>query len=266
MHIFAYMHIMEADMKRFCSILIVSLVFLTLPGMIRGYYLSPQLFQKGRLLVKVFDFYADFQMSNSYMNITGLKEQYGISNRINIYAQQPFYVKKQMGTASNAGIGDMRQGVIFNLLNFRRKNNVDLIFSLKLPVGYVAKNDSGISIGSGTYDTYIELLGNYFYKMLELRYYTSFMEKFSKGGNSQESDNFLTVAAHFYGNRLVSMTTFDYDYRFGKNIENLTFSEEILYKFNKKIFAKAGVFLPVIDNNSLKTDYKVLTEFYCFLR
>ncbi|NIA22912.1 MAG: hypothetical protein GWP03_01940 [Proteobacteria bacterium] len=249
------------------SIVIIIFIVALLGGAsINGYYLPPGTFPKRILLLKIFDFYSNLQPSNSFVNMSGFKEQYGLTNRINIYAMQPAFIYKKMIGGTATGFGDLRQGIIVNLLNFRERNNLELIVSSKIPTGYMAKTQGEISLGTGTYDTHIEILGNYFYRLLELRYYTSFVKKIGSGKNISESDNFLTIAGHILKRKAVLMLTLTYNYRFNDKTYNSYYIGEMLYKFNKRVFAKAGAFFPIEDNNVIKSDYKILAEFYYFLR
>ena len=265
MHIFAYMHIKEVCIKKNTIAVIFGIILLGNVTGINAYYLPPRTFHKRILLLKMFNFYSDFQSDNSFASVTGFKEQYGITDNINIYAKQSVFIYKKMGMKIGKGFGDMRQGIILKLPDFRKRNNIEAIISLKIPTGYVAKSNGEISLGSGTYDTYFEILGNYFYRLLELRYYTSFVKKIGNNINISESDNFLTVAGHLFKGKVVLMSSLTYNYRFNDKSYNSTFIEELLYKFNRRIFIKAGGFIPVEENNIVKSNYKILAEFYYFL-
>ncbi len=230
-----------------------------------SYYLPPFTFKRGTFLLKEFEFYNKLDKVDSYANIMGFKEQFGLTNSINLYALQPVYVYKKIGAKSNGGFGDLRQGIIFHLFNFNKKDNILFIFTLKVPTGYFEKSPTAkLPTGTGTYDTHFELFGNYFYKIFELRYYGSFIRSFGANLYSSKTEDFITLGEHFFKGKLTFLSTYLYDYSFNTKLQNTTFVQELLYKFSKKIFVKVGIFITIIDNNKVASNYKILGEFYYF--
>lgn len=249
------------------KLLIIALLVAVIRLQIYSYDLPPFTLKKGVLLIKTFSFWNNFEMKNSGLFILGTKEQYGISNNLNFFGNQPWCEIKQIGKKENAGVGDIIQGFLWRLSK-KKKNNFLFIFKSKFPTG-VYKNFNKLTripLGTGSWDFHIALFGNIFFHNFELRIYSSYIKSFFKKSTSQSTKNFVSLCTHIFNKKIVLMSTYLYDYNISAKKVNTTFVNEALIKFSQKYYLKIGYFMPFTDSHQVKSSYQILVEFYYFTK